>query len=392
MKKKINILCTAAVFFAFIMGLTGCSKEEGYRNIQVYEINGSAIIERENVGSMDAYENLNLLSGDWLGVAEKSYTRLKVDEDKYLFIEEESELNIVATGSQKDAKTNIQLQKGAVTVEVQNKLAEGASFEVTTPNSVMAIRGTVVRIVASVDEKGKPITIITVLEGEAALKKIDESGKAVEEVVIEQGKEAIVYENEEADIVIVLSDEIDMSTIPAETWDFIKEIAEERRELSITLDEINQIIEEKKAEETGTEGETSTEDFIDEEDVPEGNTQEEDEKGEEDNAKDKVAGIEPLKPQKTPETQKNPQEDDNIPVFPWFPSPEPDNEPTEPVIPSVKPAFRVTFQYQGNVFGTQIVQEGNTAVEPLLRPAPTGGWNFDFNTAITADTVIEYVE
>ena len=63
---------------------------------------------------MDAYENLNLISGDWLNVLQESFMRLKMDQDKYLFIEEQSELSIIATGSEKDAKTNIQLEKGIV--------------------------------------------------------------------------------------------------------------------------------------------------------------------------------------------------------------------------------------------------------------------------------------
>ena len=42
--------CTDHPFFFF-------SKEEGYRSIQVYQVNGDVTLERENVGLMDAYEN-----------------------------------------------------------------------------------------------------------------------------------------------------------------------------------------------------------------------------------------------------------------------------------------------------------------------------------------------
>lgn len=397
MKMKKIMLGAAAFLLAAAMGLAGCSKEEGYRSIQVYEISGSATIERENVGSMDAYENLNLLSGDWMGVAEKSYTRLKVDDDKYLFIEEGSELSIIATGSEKDAKTNIQLEKGAVTVEVQNKLADNASFEVTTPNSVMAIRGTVVRIATDVDEKGKLITVISVLEGSASIQKIDENGVVSEEQTVDYGKEAVIYENEEKDVVIVVSNEIDMSTIPVETIEFLKEIAEERRELSVTIDEIQQMIEEKKEEQTqgNTEVVDSTENHLEENDSETNNSENTSEQGEkspkntetsssenneEDDDRDFVL-IQPSVPEdSTPSDSETPDSETS------------DSETASPDTPAEKQTFTVTFKYQGEVFGIQTVEEGQTAAEPILRPAPTGRWNFDFNTAITADTVIEYVE
>ncbi len=412
MKMKKIMLGAAAFLLAAAMGLAGCSKEEGYRSIQVYEISGSATIERENVGSMDAYENLNLLSGDWMGVAEKSYTRLKVDDDKYLFIEEGSELSIIATGSEKDAKTNIQLEKGAVTVEVQNKLADNASFEVTTPNSVMAIRGTVVRIATDVDEKGKLITVISVLEGSASIQKIDENGVVSEEQTVDYGKEAVIYENEEKDVVIVVSNEIDMSTIPVETIEFLKEIAEERRELSVTIDEIQQMIEEKKEEQTqgNTEVVDSTENHLEENDSETNNSENTSEQGEkspkntetsssenneEDDDRDFVL-IQPSVPEdSTPSDSETPDSETSDSETSDSETPDSetsDSETASPDTPAEKQTFTVTFKYQGEVFGIQTVEEGQTAAEPILRPAPTGRWNFDFNTVITADTVIEYVE
>ena len=58
----------------------------------------------------------------------------------------------------------------------------------------------------------------------------------------------------------------------------------------------------------------------------------------------------------------------------------------------VIPVYTVTFMYEGNVFGTQEVKEGELASKPRLQPAPTGSWNYDFSNPITEDTIIEFIK
>lgn len=311
MKKKNIILMVVgvAVLGLIALGLffMNAGKTEGYRMMQVYQIEGDATIERENVGVMDAYENLNLISGDKVKVAQDSYMRLKVDEDKYVLAEAGSVFHIYATGSKDSGKTDIQLEQGAVTVEVQNKLSDDASFEVTTPNSVMAVRGTVFRISADVDENGEPITKIAILEGSVSVQKKDESGKLSDEQIVGSGNEAIVYKDAQ-DLQIKILDEISTTDIPLEVLEFLQEIATKRRELSITTEEIKELIEQL------------------------------------------------------------------------------DKEVVEKV------TYTVTFTYQGNVFATQTVEEGGKVSKPALMPAPSGKWNFDFDTPIYEDTQIEFTE
>lgn len=300
--KSIKILISVVVvaligIIAFFLG-----KDEGYRLIQVYQVNGEATIERENVGSMEAYENLNLLSGDKVTTMAESNLRLKLDEDKFLFAEADTIMELVATGDAKSSRTNINLLQGAVTIEVQNKLEESASFEVTTPNAVMAVRGTVFRINTDVDEEGNPITKVMIFEGVVGVQKVNENGEISEETLIPESKEAIIYiENEEE--VLVILDEIDVSELPVEVLEFLKEIIEGGRELSISLEDIDLAIEDANKE-----------------------------------------------------------------------------------------VFTVSFTYNGSVFGTQEVKEGELATKPTLMPAPSGSWDFDFSTPITADTEIRFIE
>ena len=69
------------------------------------------------------------------------------------------------------------------------------------------------------------------------------------------------------------------------------------------------------------------------------------------------------------------------------------NDTPEPTTetPSQPTSYTVTFTYNGTTFATQTVKANATASEPLLCPAASGSWNFDFSTAITANTTIEWV-
>lgn len=62
---------------------------------------------------------------------------------------------------------------------------------------------------------------------------------------------------------------------------------------------------------------------------------------------------------------------------------------TNPVVTQPK-EFTVKFMYQGKVFASQTVENGQCAEEPLLKPKKSGKWDFDFSTAIKKDTTIKW--
>lgn len=303
---KIVIPIVVLIIVAGIAAIMLLGNEEGYRLIQVYQVNGEVTLERENIGKMDAYENLNLISGDALETFEESYSRLKLDEDKYILVEQGSKIGIYATGDEKSSKTDIRLDKGAVTVEVENKLNEDSSFEVTTPNAVMAIRGTVFRITTDADEEGEPITRITIFEGAVTVQKKTEDGTLSEETPIDSGKEAIIYEDNDEEILVIL-DEIDETLLPKEVLEFLQEeVVRDDHEIVYSDEKIVELLE------------------------------------------------------KLDETEKE--------------------------------VYTVTFTYDGKIFGTQEVVDGELASRPKLKPAASGNWNYDFSKPITEDTTIEFVE
>lgn len=169
MSKKAGIVIGAVLVIvvaaaAGFVALTG-GKDEAYRSIMVYQVEGNATITRASVGEMEAYENLMLQSGDSVAVASESSLRLKLDDDKYLLAEQETRMNIVAEGDGENAKTYIDLEQGSVTSEIQNKLGQNASYEVNTPNSIMAVRGTIFRVETAKMREGMTIRGCQYLRG-----------------------------------------------------------------------------------------------------------------------------------------------------------------------------------------------------------------------------------
>lgn len=413
MKKKGIIIAVVVVVVLAALGIffLGSGKEEGYRMMQVYQISGKAMVERENVGTMDAFENLNLITGDKVEVAEDSYMRLKVDDDKYVLAEAGSVFKIYAMGSTDNGRTNIELEKGAVTVEVQNKLSDDASFEVTTPNSVMAVRGTVFRISLDVDEAGEPITKIAVFEGEVSVQKKDENGNLSKEQSGKSGNEIIVYEEVE-ELQIKILGEISFTDIPVEVLEFLQEITE-RRELSITSEEIKELIDNQvktsqddgllndEAEDDESQNDTSQDD--DSQDNKPQNNKPQNNKPQSNKAQDDGSQSGKLQ---NDDSQNDDTQDDVAPDDESQDDTVPDDESQDDAAPDDESqndepqdnetvettTYTVTFTYQGNVFATQVVEAGKTAKKPTLMPAKSGNWMFDFTTPIEDNIVIKFEE
>ncbi|MGN0342776.1 MAG: FecR domain-containing protein [Roseburia sp.] len=334
--KVIGVAAVAAVAVCAIvvfLVLHFTKKDNTYRSIQIYELNGTTTIEREGIGEIDAVKNLYLESGDRVIVGADSTVRLKLDDDKYILVEENSILTIVAEGTATDSKTSIQLEQGAITNEIQNKLNDNSTYNITTPNSVMAVRGTIFRVEVYFDENGEVYTKVSTYEGTVASSLILPDGTRQEEILlVVGGKETIIHMNEEITEYLMELEDIDYSQTPLEVLEFLKEIVENGTELpGITLDHLEQLIQELSQEEPETETETESESETETE---------------------TKAETEPES-----EQQKN---------------------------------YTVTFSYNGTVFGQQTVKEGGKATVPTLAPAETGAWDFDFSQEITGDVTIEW--
>lgn len=252
-KKKIIIgsSVAAAVVAALVITLIAVfNKEEAYRVIKVMEIDGTAVVDRENVGELQAYSGMTLQSGDKLSVASNSMLVLQMDDDKYAYVEQDSILTMVAEGTSRDSKTVIELERGAITSHVENKLNDSSSYEVHTQNSVMAVRGTVYRVnicepAQLGNDGGEPIVQLSVWDGEVLATLIHPNGETGAEKTVSAGQSAAV--GSDASGSFFLSD-ADLSKLPIPEEDMqvlkaLQDIIEREDNLSVTKEELAEMVE-----------------------------------------------------------------------------------------------------------------------------------------------------
>lgn len=440
-KKIVMIACVAAavVVVAAVILLSG-RKEEAFRSIMVYELEGSTVIERADIGAIDAVENLYLESGDRVSVQQDSMMRMKLDDDKYITAEADTIFILEAEGDGQDSKTRIRLEQGAVTNEIQKPLSGESLYETSTPNSVMAVRGTIYRAQLSDDGAGGQDMRLCCFEGTVATKPILPDGTFGEEVLVHAGSELTVY----SDGTVDGPSDIDFTSLPEQAWQTLEELLEngaditgiteetlaqirqEAEQAELLLDEVadsvqapvetkEEAAQNRDAEEQGLESQRAeAEEESQQKDKtinngtktakPQSNKRTDiGEKKPEDKAVQK-----PSKPQDTPPAQGGTSDNSDSGNADGGSGQEPGSEgnssddngkkpddnrgdtPPKPPKPEKEVIYTVTYQYQGSTFATQKVKSGNKTTAPVLSPAAEGTWDFDFNTKIKADTTIEW--
>ena len=251
MKKKWKYILPSAGILVVVLVtiLAVLLKEESYRSIQVSKIDGSAEVDREEIGLLDAYMGMMLQNKDDVAVEEESYLYLKLDEDKYVMMEPETRFHLEATGDSENSKTVIHLEAGAIINRLDSKLSEESSYEIVTPNSTMAIRGTVFRVEVVPNSDGTGVdTLVSVYEGEVACNSIQPDGTKGDEVVLITQDQAVVIHNTEEDTVIVNDPEnVNYEELEQKVLEFILTAAEEKEDSGIAP-ETAEIIRELLAE------------------------------------------------------------------------------------------------------------------------------------------------
>ncbi len=425
-KGKISIGIGIAV--VAVVGLTLfflLKPDKGFRTIKIYEIQGTATVEREGSGKMDAYENLLLQDKDKLEVASASSARLKMDEDKYAVVEENTKLDILAEGDSENSLTELVVETGNVTTDIENKLSADSSYKVSTPNSVMAVRGTIFMVDVSKAEDGTPTTNLKVLRGKVGFAPKDESGNVLDEIPVEAGQELSMTGNEEP-VVQALTDF--MNPFDEETGGASEEPAATGAgspapsEAAVSDPDADQA-EESLSEEEDTDTEDTDAEDTDAEDTDDGDIDDGDDSDADDSKENsgdtsdnkKSSDKKKTTPKATkapnPKKTKKPKATHKpaTPVSPPYtarPTAGANTAaPNAPVVqgPTMTPApaptaevpvemCTVTFRYKGNIFATKRVEKGSKVTQPLLVPAPEGSWDYDFSKPVTGDITINFVD
>lgn len=196
LKVKIIIAACAVAAAAVVGTVIVLNSEEAYRVVKVFELNGNAVVTRENTGDIDAYAGMNLESGDILSVEENSTLRISLDSDKYILLDGGTVLELIAQGTAADSKTAINLRQGTILNEIKNSLSANSSYEVNTPKATMAVRGTVFRVTTRQNPDGSYVTDLYTSEGVVSVQLLDENGapKGKEVYVPKGGAVTIITE------------------------------------------------------------------------------------------------------------------------------------------------------------------------------------------------------
>lgn len=225
--KKIILIVGCMLLFLVVIAILYMSvwdRNESYRSIKITEVNGNVTYTDAKGKSYDAVENMNLESGCALATDAGSYVVLRLDDDKYVTLEEKSAMNLYAESTKENGKTKIELTDGSVLNEIQNHLTEDASYEVKTPGATMSVRGTVFEVSYNA-KKGE--AVLSVYDGKVALA----TEGSTEESLYEAG-EYTQFEEKDGNIeFIVERDRITESMIAPFVLERLKAIRDSGREI-----------------------------------------------------------------------------------------------------------------------------------------------------------------
>ena len=193
-KKKVGIIAgaVAIAIIAVVLIIVLANKKEAYRLICLEGSDGTVGITRDS-SAIDVFDGMNLISEDDLETAEGSTATLLADSDKHIVVNPDSFLHIIAIGNEKKGKIGIDIVRGAAHFAIDNPLPKNSEFEVTTPNALLSVRGTIFEVSYFDDYKA---TLVRVIEGVVSAKAFGSD----EEILVNAGESILIIENPDGEI------------------------------------------------------------------------------------------------------------------------------------------------------------------------------------------------
>lgn len=198
--KKLPIIIGAVAVAVIAVIVVVVIMNKGHRVIKVESFQGSVTLERGS-SEKDIVDGMNLKSEDTVTTGSDGLVELLVDEDKHIVAEANTCFTITSSGNDKRGKLKIKLEYGTSLVEIDNKLPEGSSVELETPNAALSVRGTTFETTYAGDDN---TTVVKVTDGV---------------VSVATDKEAA--EVEAGNMAIVKGDEIAVTILPIEYRDVV---------------------------------------------------------------------------------------------------------------------------------------------------------------------------
>lgn len=162
----IIIAIVALIIVGIIAGVVYSKRDkvEAQRTAKIVEVNGPCTVMREGA-LLNAVADMPLYSGDTFYSGIDASARIMIDDDKFLYLDPTTRINFTASGTPEETHTLIYVETGSMLTEVKEKLADGESFDIVTPNSFMEIHGTKTLTQVVADPQGNITTSAAVLQG-----------------------------------------------------------------------------------------------------------------------------------------------------------------------------------------------------------------------------------
>lgn len=127
-------------------------------------VEGPCTVMREGA-TINATSEMPLYSGDTIYTGIDASARIRLDNDKFLYLDATTRINLTATGTPENSHTLVYVEAGSMLTEVKETLADGSTFDIVTPNTSTSIHGTEVVTQVEIAVDGTTITNIGFADG-----------------------------------------------------------------------------------------------------------------------------------------------------------------------------------------------------------------------------------
>ncbi len=235
-KSKIITFLVGVILIAGIAGGVLFYQSKGYHSIAVNEIKGEVTaVGQKKDGKLFVGEHL--YSGDHVSVAEASGLTLCADTNKYLYADENTSFRIEFASDLSRSTVKISMESGSTLSVLNEKLGENDVYEVSTPNSVMSVRGTSFRVTVYESKAKKTYTLLEVEKGSVQVNLAQIDGKyAGEEELFEVGECAVIKKADEEEASFMTNEDgnvkwkLDYEVLPEENVERLVTILEDAGE------------------------------------------------------------------------------------------------------------------------------------------------------------------
>ena len=393
------------IVVAVLLNLDG---KTAFRNITVIDTLGTVSVYRESVNdTLDAYVDMNLESGDEVTVGPSSELDLKLDDDKFVYVEENTKMSLKAEGDSDNSKTQIFLSEGATLHKLDSKLSDSSTYEIETPNATMAIRGTITWARVYKGSDGEVHSDFQVYEGKTELQLHTVDGTPIGNPVdIPEGYQILTRGGQDFSEIILqnVNDKeeelapIDYKDLPTQTLKILKEIINSGRAIyvgvntlpdrvPVSFDDVEEILKEREEEKTSEDEEEEEDEDLttNNKDADEGDDSEEDAPDEEETEETTTSSTTKKKTTASKTTSTSSSSTTTTPSTSDAATPD---------------ACTVSFMYNSGTFAEQYVTYGMAASKPKLQPSASGNWYyttedgslavFDFSTPIMGNIILTW--